>query len=72
MVAKKQLEFVNAGWCMNDEATTHYNAIIDQMTLGEGVGSVPGEGRVGGREGGGRDREWEEGRKEEEGGRRRY
>lgn len=34
LVAKKQLEFVNAGWCMNDEASTHYNAIIDQMTLG--------------------------------------
>lgn len=48
MVAKKQFEFVNAGWCMNDEAATHYNAIIDQMTLGEwgGVG-----GRDGGREG---------------------
>lgn len=35
MVANKQLEFVNGGWCMNDEAATHYNAIIDQMTLGE-------------------------------------
>lgn len=34
LVANKQLEFVNAGWCMNDEASTHYNAIIDQMTLG--------------------------------------
>ena len=34
LVANKQLEFVNAGWCMNDEATTDYNAIIDQMTLG--------------------------------------
>lgn len=34
-MANKQLEFVNAGWCMNDEATTDYNAIIDQMTLGE-------------------------------------
>ena len=34
LVAKKQLEFVNAGWCMNDEAITHYNAIIDQMTVG--------------------------------------
>ena len=38
LVAKKQLEFVNGGWCMNDEATTHYNAIIDQMTLGMYVG----------------------------------
>ena len=35
LVKNKQLEFVNAGWCMNDEAATHYNAIIDQMTLGE-------------------------------------
>lgn len=35
LVSQKQLEFVNAGWCMNDEASTHYNAIIDQMTLGE-------------------------------------
>ena len=34
MVHNKQLEFINAGWCMNDEASTHYNAIIDQMTLG--------------------------------------
>ena len=30
----KQLEFINAGWCMNDEASTHYNGIIDQMTIG--------------------------------------
>ena len=30
----KQLEFVNAGWCMNDEASTDYNSIIDQMSLG--------------------------------------
>lgn len=22
------------GWCMNDEATTHYDHIIEQMTLG--------------------------------------
>ena len=35
LVKNKQLEFVNAGWCMNDEAGTHYNAIIDQMSLGQ-------------------------------------
>ena len=35
LVKNKQLEFVNAGWCMNDEASTHYNAIIDQMSLGK-------------------------------------
>ncbi len=34
LVKKRQLEFINGGWSMNDEAATHYNAIIDQMTLG--------------------------------------
>ncbi|XP_075400979.1 lysosomal alpha-mannosidase-like [Tenrec ecaudatus] len=29
-----RLEFANGGWVMNDEATTHYGAIVDQMTLG--------------------------------------
>ncbi|KAB0404857.1 hypothetical protein E2I00_001647, partial [Balaenoptera physalus] len=29
-----RLEFANGGWVMNDEAATHYGAIIDQMTLG--------------------------------------
>ena len=35
LVKNKQLEFVNAGWCMNDEAGAHYNSIIDQMTVGK-------------------------------------
>ena len=34
LVKNKRLEFINGGWAMNDEAATHYNAIIDQMTLG--------------------------------------
>ena len=34
LVKDRQLEFINGGWCMNDEAATHYNAIIDQMTYG--------------------------------------
>ena len=34
LVQEKRLEFINAGWCMNDEAATHYNAIIDQMAYG--------------------------------------
>jgi len=34
LVENGQLEFTNGRWCMNDEGTTHYNAIIDQMTEG--------------------------------------
>ena len=29
-----RLEFISGGWCMQDEATTHYNSIIDQHSLG--------------------------------------
>ncbi|XP_059640805.1 alpha-mannosidase [Cornus florida] len=29
-----RFEFVNGGWCMHDEATTHYIDMIDQTTLG--------------------------------------
>ena len=29
-----RLEFISGGWCMHDEATTHYNSMIDQHSLG--------------------------------------
>lgn len=34
VINKGRLEFILAGWSMNDEASTHYSAIIDQHTLG--------------------------------------
>ncbi|XP_048256757.1 lysosomal alpha-mannosidase-like isoform X2 [Haliotis rufescens] len=34
LVKEGRLEFILGGWCMNDEASTHYNAIIDQHALG--------------------------------------
>merc|ERR1719201_785004 len=34
LVHSGQLTFVNGGWCMHDEAATHYVAMIDQTTLG--------------------------------------
>ena len=29
-----QLEFINAGWCMSDEAAPFYVDMVDQETLG--------------------------------------
>lgn len=34
LVDSQQVEFVNAGWCMSDEANPYYEDIIDQMTIG--------------------------------------
>ncbi|PPD76164.1 hypothetical protein GOBAR_DD26911 [Gossypium barbadense] len=34
LVDAGRLEFVNGGWCMHDEAATHYIDMIDQTTLG--------------------------------------
>jgi hypothetical protein len=34
LVKHGQLAFANGGWCMHDEATTHFIGMIDQTTLG--------------------------------------
>ena len=34
LIDEKRLEFIIGAWCMNDEATTYYQDIIDQQTLG--------------------------------------
>eukprot|EP00547_Thalassionema_nitzschioides_P006974 CAMPEP_0194203020 /NCGR_PEP_ID=MMETSP0156-20130528/2917_1 /TAXON_ID=33649 /ORGANISM="Thalassionema nitzschioides, Strain L26-B" /LENGTH=1049 /DNA_ID=CAMNT_0038928679 /DNA_START=43 /DNA_END=3192 /DNA_ORIENTATION=- len=34
LVAEDRLTFVNGGWCMHDEAATHFMGMIDQTTLG--------------------------------------
>lgn len=44
--ASGQLEFVNGGWVMSDEAVTTFEGMVDQMTFGhrfltEEVGVTP-------------------------------
>ena len=34
LVNNGQLSFVNGGYCMHDEATTHFIGMIDQTTSG--------------------------------------
>uniref|UniRef100_V5I8C0 Lysosomal alpha-mannosidase n=1 Tax=Anoplophora glabripennis TaxID=217634 RepID=V5I8C0_ANOGL len=34
LINQGRLEVINGGWSMNDEATTHYQSIIDQFTFG--------------------------------------
>ena len=34
LVKQKQLEFINGGWCMHDEASPYYTAMVDQTTRG--------------------------------------
>jgi len=34
LIKNGQLEFINGGWCMHDEAATHFIDMVDQTTLG--------------------------------------
>lgn len=34
LVSEDRFTFVNGGWCMHDEAATHFMGMIDQTTLG--------------------------------------
>ena len=34
LVQQGRLEFVGGGWTQNDEAVTHYSAILDNLSLG--------------------------------------
>ena len=49
LVERKALSFANGGWCMHDEAATHFMGMIDQTALGhkflkEELGVVPAVG----------------------------
>ena len=49
LVAAKRFSFANGGWCMHDEATTHFVGMLDQTALGhrflrEHLGVVPAVG----------------------------
>jgi len=34
LIANQQLSFVNGGWCMHDEASSHFMGMLDQTTTG--------------------------------------
>ena len=34
LVCRGRLQFVGGGWTQNDEAVTHYSAILDNLSLG--------------------------------------
>ena len=34
LVHQGRLQFVGGGWTQNDEAVTHYSAILDNLSLG--------------------------------------
>lgn len=49
LIKTKQFSFANGGWCMHDEAATHFMGQIDQTTLGHAflkkeLGVVPSVG----------------------------
>ena len=48
VVKNGQLEFINGGWCMHDEASPYYTAMVDQTTRGHmflkanfGIDAIP-------------------------------
>ncbi len=49
LISAKRFAFANGGWCMHDEANTHYVGMIDNTALGhrflkEELGVVPSVG----------------------------